>query len=186
MSKLNQMSPEELGMLFPIAIVDYCPGWPLTFLDEKRKILEAMDEVSGLQIDHIGSTAIPGLAAKPTIDILIQITSDTNQEKLRSHLKDIGYQCIPKPENPPPHMMFVKGYTENGFDGQAFHIHVRYHGDWDELIFLNYLKQHPKTAREYESLKKELAVQFKNNREDYTDGKTAFVARISQLARKPG
>jgi GrpB-like predicted nucleotidyltransferase (UPF0157 family) len=185
MSNLNQMSPEELGMLFPIAIVDYCPGWPLTFLDEKRKIMEALNELPTFQIDHIGSTAIPGMAAKPTIDVLIQIGPDTNPEEILSKLKSIGYQYIPKLENPPPHMMFVKGYTENGFDGQAFHIHVRYFGDWDELVFRNYLKQHPETARDYEKLKKELAIQFKNNREDYTNGKTKFVANISNIARKP-
>ncbi len=180
----GQLSNQELGKLFPVAIVDYCPGWPLSYLHEKRKIVAAFSAIPNFRIDHIGSTAIPGLAAKPTIDMLIQIGMEVKPETIKDALIPLHYHYIHKPDSPPPHMMFAKGYTMQGFNGQAFHAHVRYWGDWDELLFRNYLIMHPDTAREYEILKRKLAKQFRNDREAYTDGKTAFVACISQLARE--
>jgi GrpB-like predicted nucleotidyltransferase (UPF0157 family) len=80
-------------------------------------------------------------------------------------------------------MMFVKGYTEHGFQGQAYHVHVRYPGDWDELVFRDYIKTHPAAANEYARLKQKLAVEFKNDREQYTSGKTEFVGRTMKRAR---
>jgi GrpB-like predicted nucleotidyltransferase (UPF0157 family) len=97
---------------------------------------------------------------------------------------DLGYHYINKPENQPPHMMFVKGYTTNGFVGQAYHVHVRYTGDWDELYFRDYLKKNNDIAKEYENLKIKLAIEFRNDREKYTEGKTDLVKRINNLAHK--
>jgi len=62
---------------------------------------------------------------------------------------------------PSPAYEFVKGYTEHGFQGQAYHVHVRYPGDWDELVFRDYIKTHPTAANEYARLKQKLAVEFK-------------------------
>ena len=80
-------------------------------------------------------------------------------------------------------MMFVKGYTKAGFKGQAFHIHVRYKGDWDEIYFRDYLIAHPEVAREYEDLKIRLCSAFKNDREGYTEAKTDFVKMVTGSAR---
>lgn len=81
-------------------------------------------------------------------------------------------------------MMFVKGYTEEGFKGQVFHIHVRYKGDWDEIYFRDYLKSHPETAKKYGELKLKLVEKFRNDREKYTESKTNFIKKINKLARK--
>ena len=67
--------------------------------------------------------------------------------------------------------------------GEAFHIHVRYAGDWDELYFRDYLRQHPEIASQYAELKKDLAKEYKNDREGYTDAKTDFVKRITEIAK---
>lgn len=180
---LNNLSAQELGLLFPIIIIDYNPDWPDLYLHEKRKIVETVGSGNISGMEHIGSTAVPGLCAKPTIDILIEINEDTNPEMLIERLYKINYQLIPKPENPPPHMMFAKGYSKYGISGQTFHIHIRYPGDWDEIVFRNYLIDNPGTIHEYGELKRRLSIDFRNDREKYTENKGAFIKQAVQKAR---
>ncbi len=89
-----------------------------------------------------------------------------------------------KPDNPAPHMMFIKGYTPRGFKGQAFHVHIRYPNDWDEVIFRDYLVTHPEVALVYGKLKIKLKNQFEPDRDAYTNGKTDFVKNVCKFARK--
>ena len=181
---LNQLSTDELGQLFPIIIVDYNPDWPRLALIEKKNVIKNIGKEFISRIEHIGSTAIPGLCAKPTIDILLEILDITNCDLLIKQLRKIGYHYIPKPENPPPHMMFAKGYSESGITGQTFHIHVRYPGDWDEIVFRDYLLNNPTVTAEYAILKRKHAVEFKNDREKYTDSKSTFIKTTNLIARK--
>jgi GrpB-like predicted nucleotidyltransferase (UPF0157 family) len=178
------MTTDELGQLFPIIITDYNPDWPGLAAVESKNILEAVEKESISRIEHIGSTAIPGLCAKPTIDFILEILDVTNCDLLIRQLERIGYHFIPKPENPPPHMMFVKGYAESGFTGQTFHVHIRYPGDWDEIVFRDYLKKNKSVTADYARLKRELSDKFKNDREKYTDSKTTFIKNIILIARK--
>jgi GrpB-like predicted nucleotidyltransferase (UPF0157 family) len=127
---------------------------------------------------------VPGLCAKPTIDILVEIQDDANIDHIIHKLKKIRYHFISKPDNPPPHMMFAKGYSEKGYTGQTFHIHVRYRGDWDELIFRDYLIRNPMVALEYAELKLRLSTDHINDREEYTNSKTEFITRITKTARE--
>jgi len=180
---LNHLSTEELGKLFPIIISDYNPQWKTLFQLEKEKIVRSLGNDSILCIEHIGSTAIPKLKAKPTIDILIEMKKDSNIDNIRKELHKLDYQYIHKPENPPPHMMFAKGYTINGFAGQAFHIHLRYKGDCDEKLFRDFLLKNPYIAKEYEEVKVHLAQKYKNDREAYTEGKSEFIKNIINLAK---
>jgi GrpB-like predicted nucleotidyltransferase (UPF0157 family) len=180
---LNNLTPQELGNLFPIIITDYDPDWEKLFLHEKQNILMAVDINDILRIEHIGSTAIPGLCAKPTIDILIEISDNTICDFFINSLQKIQYQYIPKPDNPPPHIMLAKGYSKTGLIGQTFHIHLRYAGDWDEIIFRDYLIRNPETVKQYGDLKRHLSIMFKNDREKYTDSKTDFIKLTTQLAR---
>lgn len=181
---LDNLPPEKLGRLFPIIIEDYNPEWSEIFESEKKIILESFDRKQITRIEHFGSTAVKDLAAKPTIDIILEINKLDNEDKFIEDLKKLNYRFIPRPENPAPHMMFVKGYTDDGFKGQTFHIHVRYKGNWDELYFRDYLRQNPETAKQYAKLKIQLAEKYKFNREDYTEAKTEFIIRITELARK--
>lgn len=183
-TKLDKLSTEELGKLFPITISEYNPEWPDIFEKEKSILLTAINSETIINIEHIGSTAVAGLAAKPTIDILLEITDETDTKNLIKIIKELDYNYIYRPENPAPHIMFVKGYAEEGFKGQAFHIHVRFKGDWDEKYFRDYLREHPETVFEYASLKYELAEKYKNNREAYTEAKTDFIQKINEIARK--
>jgi GrpB-like predicted nucleotidyltransferase (UPF0157 family) len=182
--QLDILTTKELGQLFPITIVGYSAQWPLLFAEEKKGIERNFGADQIIRIEHIGSTAVPGLSAKPTIDILMEVIENIDDNLVISTLEKMGYHYIPKPENPAPHMMFVKGYTSEGFKGQTYHIHVRYPGDWDEPYFRDYLIQNPKLAREYLLLKYRLARKFKNDRDGYTESKTLFVKMISSMARK--
>ena len=134
-------------------------------------------------MSHVGSTAIPNLIAKPTIDILLEIKDDTDIERLISNMQSCGYLYSEQPNNPAPHMMFMKGYIPQGFKRQVFHAHVRYSGDWDELYFRDYLLAYPEIADEYGKLKLELKKKYEHDRDGYTCAKTDFIKRITKLAR---
>lgn len=181
---LHKMTPKELGELFPIIIQDYTEKWNELYQTEKELIIDSFTKSEILSIEHIGSTAIPGLKAKPTIDILMQVSERIYTKKLEDVFKHLGYQLIKQPENPPPHMNFVKGYTNHGFKGQAYHVHIRYEGDWDEIRFRDYLLSNREIAKDYEALKLQLADKHKIDREAYTDSKTDFIEKINKLTRK--
>ena len=182
--ELHSMNTKELGQLFPIIIEEPDKRWTTYFSKEKAIILDLFNKSEIESIEHIGSTAVPGLKAKPTIDMLIEISEKVPDDSIIESLRSAGYEYIHRPENPPPHMMFVKGYTKQGFKGQAFHIHVRYKGDWDEIYFRDYLRNNRKAAKAYEDLKLKLAEKYKNDREAYTSKKNDFIEKINKLARQ--
>jgi GrpB-like predicted nucleotidyltransferase (UPF0157 family) len=181
----NNLSPKELGRLFPIEIVPYNPLWHDLFLTEKAEI-ERIISPFVLKIEHFGSTAIPNIAAKPTIDILVAIP---DQEEIKpmiiEKMKKNEYHYVLRKDSPPPYMMFMKGYTAKGFKGQCYHIHMaplNHAGLWDRLYFRDYLISNPAVAREYENLKLKLALKYRNDREGYTNGKSEFIRRFTEIA----
>jgi GrpB-like predicted nucleotidyltransferase (UPF0157 family) len=182
--ELKDLTTEELGRLFPVIIQDYNNKWIDLYQTEKGLITNSFVRSEIISIDHIGSTAIPGLKAKPTIDILLQVSKQIDIQRLENVFETLGYQLTRQPENPPPHLSFVKGYTIQGFSGQAYHVHVRYKGDWDEIRFRDYLINHKDIAKEYETLKLKLADKYKNDREAYTDLKTDFIEKVNKLTRE--
>lgn len=179
----NDMTNEELWELFPIVLSVHNPIWVKNYLTEKPVLEKAVGIQNIVRMNHIGSTAIPSLIAKPTIDILLEIKDDTDNKRLISNMQSVGYIYSEQPSNPAPHMMFMKGYTPQGFKGQVFHVHVRYSGDWDELYFRDYLLAHPEIADEYGKLKLELKKEYEHDRDGYTHAKTDFIKRITKLAR---
>jgi GrpB-like predicted nucleotidyltransferase (UPF0157 family) len=178
---LDEMTDKELSQLFPIILSEHRSVWKRNYLKERDVVVQAVGLHNIVRISHIGSTAVPGLIAKPTIDILVEINNNTN--RLISNMQLRGHRYLEQPKKPPPHMMFIKGYTSEGFKGQAFHIHVRYSGDWNELYFRDYLLVHPEIADEYGKLKIELQKKYEHDRDGYTDAKTDFIKRITKLAR---
>ncbi|OGO78379.1 MAG: hypothetical protein A2Y23_13515 [Clostridiales bacterium GWB2_37_7] len=185
MSKsLGEMTNEELWQLFPIILEEHNPSWKERYIEEKSLLEKVIGKSNIKQIDHIGSTSIPNIIAKPTVDILLQIEDDTDVEQLFNNMLSAGYGYNKVPRNPAPHLTFLKGYTPKGFEGQVFHIHVRYCGDWDELYFKYYLSKHPDIADEYGRLKLELKSQFEHDRDGYTYAKTNFIKKVNSLARQ--
>ena len=177
------MTNEELWQLFPIILCEHKPQWNDNYFREKAVIEEAIGISNIVRTNHCGSTAVPGLLAKPTIDILLEIKDNANIQNLISSMQLCGYIYNPQPKLPAPHMMFMKGYTPQGFKGQVFHVHVRFKGDWDELYFRDYLVLHPEIAAEYGQLKSELQKKYEHDRDAYTYAKTDFITRVVRLAR---
>ena len=183
-NKINEMNKNELGRLFPIIISNHDPMWPVLYLSEKINLEQRIGLNNIIRVNHYGSTSVSNLLAKPTIDILLEIQNNIDTEQLISLLKGIGYSYSHQPNNPAPHMMFMKGYTSSGFSGQAYHLHVRYSGDWDELYFRDYLILYPEIAEKYGELKLQLKEKYEFDREGYTSAKSCFIKNITDQARK--
>lgn len=181
---LEEMTNEELWQLFPIQIAEHNPDWSAWYQTEAGIIRHAVGKNNVLRIEHVGSTAVPGLAAKPIVDIFLEVPEDIDRDHLIASLKNTGYLYTPQPDRPPPHMMFMKGYTTTGFAEKVFHLHIRFAGNQDEYLFRDYLITHPETAREYGLLKMELKDRFTHDRDGYTTAKTAFVTRVTELAKQ--
>jgi GrpB-like predicted nucleotidyltransferase (UPF0157 family) len=181
---LHEMSSEELGKLFPIVLNEHQSVWKTRYLAEQAVLEEAVGRENIVRMSHYGSTSVPGLIAKPTIDILLEIKGDADLARLKRDVLSAGYLYSEQPDDYPPHMMFMKGYTPRGFQGQVFHIHVRYGGEWDELYFRDYLISYPGIAEEYGKLKRVLKEEYEHDRDGYTHAKTDFIRRYSALAKE--
>lgn len=175
----SKVTAARLSELFPILHEEHNPLWKTHYLEEKA-FLKSVFGGNLVRISHIGSSSVPGLLAKPTVDILLEIRRDTNLNAVTERMKDEGYGV-----NTPAAdlIMYLKGYTPEGFRGQAFHIHVRHSGDWGELYFRDYLMAHPEKAAEYAALKITLKEQFLHDRDGYTEAKGQFVLACTEQAR---
>jgi GrpB-like predicted nucleotidyltransferase (UPF0157 family) len=168
-----------------VAIVDYDPHWPELFAAEDRVLREALPSDAFIAIEHAGSTAIPGVAAKPIIDIFVAVPSILDAKRtLVEPIKAIGY--IYWEDNPnPERMFFVKGMPPFGVR-RTHHVHLCEPSSehWSRpLLFRDYLRRHLDQARKYVELKRNLAGQFRNDREGYTAAKDGFVLDIVARAR---
>lgn len=181
--ELTQLSNRELWKLFPILLSAYNDKWPSWYEEERQVMIEELGFSKVLAIHHIGSTAVPGLLAKPTIDILLELADDVDLVEFKEHMKQMNYLFASQKGKPKPHMMFMKGYTLEGFEDKVFHVHVRYAGDWDELYFRDYLREHEDVRWEYAKLKQRHKATYEYDRDGYTNAKTEFVERATQLAR---
>jgi len=103
---LNEMTNEELWELFPVILCAHDPAWAKRFERERTLLEQTVGAGRAARISHIGSTAVPGLVAKPTIDILLEIQNGTDLDVLLDAMRSLGYIHSPQPKNPPPHMMF--------------------------------------------------------------------------------
>ena len=181
--QLHEMSNEELWELFPIILREHNPQYKDWYEFEKQSILEKIKADDIVRINHIGGSAVEGLLAKPTIDILLEIEDGCNTARLTADLEAIGWGLI-KRENDPMLLMFVKGYTPDGFAEKVYHLHVKYFGDWSELYFRDYLAAHPDTAAQYSELKRNILEKYKHDRDGYTYAKTDFIAKYSSAAKQ--
>mgnify|MGYP006284785937 FL=1 len=181
---LSEMSLEELWELFPIILKEHNPEYKNWYLEEKEKLIKVLDDDKIVRINHIGSTAVKGLIAKPTVDILLEINKDYNLKYLKDTLKKKNWILMHENDLDDLNLVFNKGYTPEGFAKKVFHLHVRYPGDYYELYFRDYLIKHDKVAKKYEKLKKDLEKKYKNNRDAYTEAKSDFIEKWTKEARK--
>ncbi|MDE6089762.1 MAG: GrpB family protein [Duncaniella sp.] len=178
--ELNEMSLEELWELFPIIITPHRPEWEKWAEDEIR-IITDMLSVFSPTVTHIGSTAIPRIPAKPIIDILVEISDNNDFITIKRIMERNGYICMSLSEK---RMSFNKGYTPDGFAEKVYHVHIRTAGDNDEIYFRNYLREHPEAAHQYGLLKQSLLPKYKHDRDGYTEAKSEFVRKITEIAKR--
>ncbi|MDR1761639.1 MAG: GrpB family protein [Bacteroidales bacterium] len=180
---MDNLSAEQIGKLFPIRIVPYNPVWEMLFEQEKDLITRVLGEDLALNVEHFGSTSVAGLAAKPTIDILVEVPrlNDEIKQFIIKKLETIGYGNMYNAETENK-MTFGKGYDKNCVCIQTYHIHIRekVNTPQDEIYFRDYLRQNPETRDEYAKLKYGLAEKHQHNREEYTQAKTEFVRKITE------
>ncbi len=173
----------------PIVIADYDPRWATMYAEESARIQNVIGEwLSG--IEHVGSTSVPGLAAKPVVDIMPGLRNLDDAPHIVKPLQKLGYQYFPEHETVmPERRYFALPAGDRHRARRRFHIHAvetttafwRRH-----LAFRDYLRAHPETAEEYAALKRRLAAEYGSNRVGYTEAKTEFITRIESLALTEG
>ena len=176
--KLSEMTLEELWQLFPIFLTAHQDCWKEWYVEEESILKKLLPQA---EINHIGSTAVNTIWAKPIIDILIEVPEACELLQVKDTLVNSGYICMSQSKN---RISFNKGYTENGFAEKVFHLHVRYTGDNDELYFRDYLIEHPDVAKVYEEMKLKLWKEYEHNRDGYTNAKAEFVQRYTEEAKE--
>ena len=162
-----------------IIVVDYDPAWPARYEKERARIAEALQHV-GVAIEHVGSTAVPGLAAKPIIDIMIGVREQADGDRCVEPLEAIGYEYRGEGDIP-GRLHFRRG------DPRSHHLHlVERHSDFwkGHILFRNLLREDADVARQYEALKRELAVTYRTQRLEYTKAKTPFIEAAMAQAKK--
>jgi len=167
-----------------IVVSDYDPAWPAIFEQERTSLHTALGRLV-LTIEHIGSTAVPGLAGKPIIDLQLSVPSLAEaRSRCVGPLQALGYTYMPEYEaRLPGELFFRKGLP------WTHHLHVLEgdHPRWQRrLLFRDYLRDHPKVAHAYAKLKRDLAAAFADDISGYMNAKTAFVAATMAEALGPG
>jgi GrpB-like predicted nucleotidyltransferase (UPF0157 family) len=167
----------------PIHIVPYDDSWPEQFQTERGLLVQAIGEYVVGTIEHIGSTAVPGLAAKPVIDIMVGVEGLEESWPSVALLERLEYRYFPyRPE-------MMHWFCKPSPEFRTHHLHLVPFGSrlWAERIaFRDYLRSHSQVAEDYADLKRQFAEQYRFDREAYTDAKEPFVRRIVELALVDG
>jgi len=162
-----------------VRIVEHDPAWPAQAAAELHRVGRALGPVA-VRLEHIGSTAVPGLAAKPIVDLQLSVDSLRPPERYVGPLERLGYLYAWAPESPDRHF-FAKPPERP----RTFHLHVCAPGGQEELRHLavrDYLRAHPGEAARYAELKRRLVARHPQDRLAYIAGKEAFVAALEARA----
>jgi len=176
--RVDRMSPDQRPE--PVVVVPYDPAWPATFERLRDRIAAALGDLA-VGIEHIGSTAVPGLDAKPVIDIDVVIRHAEDLDEVASRLAALGYtrlgdlgiigrEAFRATPNLPRHHLYV---CAAGSAPLQAHLTLR-----------DALRAHPELAAKYAALKRELAERFRDDRDSYTEGKTPFITSVLLDARE--
>ena len=155
--------------------------WQKIFKSEKL-ILKSIFDDSAVRIEHVGSTAINGISAKPIIDIAVGVKTLNLSKSIIKRLEEAGYIKI-QGHGDVDRIFFAKGSREN----RTHHLHVElYNGiSWNNhILFRDYLNSNKEKIIEYETLKKELAAKYYNDRDKYTLGKASFIISVIEMCKR--
>jgi GrpB-like predicted nucleotidyltransferase (UPF0157 family) len=162
-----------------VRIVDYDPGWAERAAEEIGRIEGAVGEAA-VRVEHVGSTAVPGLAAKPIVDLQLAVAEVERRDLYVGALEGIGYLFVPDPGSPDFHF-----FAKPAARPRSFHLHVCAAGSDDErrhLAVRDYLRAHPEEAARYGALKREVAARHPEDRLAYIAGKEEFVVALERRA----
>lgn len=162
-----------------ITVLNYDPEWPLKYERERKAIAEILDGNS-ISIYHIGSTSVPGLAAKPIIDMMAVVRSLEKVDDARGKFSELGYEYLGE------FGIAGRRYFRKGGDERTHQIHIFQADDWNNierhLAFRDYMRTHEKERAEYAKIKTALAQRFPYDIDGYCDGKDAFVREMEKRA----
>ena len=169
-----------------VAIVPYDARWPERFRQEEQHLRAVLPRELVGCIEHYGSTAVPGLAAKPIVDMLIEVTDlEATRARVAPILEAEGYDYFWRPtfgdDVPPWYAWFIKRDQPGG--ARTHHLHMitkaaEFAEHWRALLFRDYLRAHPDVARDYGAMKVRLAEEHRHDRIAYTRGKSEFIAEV--------
>ena len=165
-----------------ITIVEYRPEWRKLF-DEEKELLGAVLGITA-KVEHIGSTSVDGLAAKPIIDIMIGLEDFSIADNIVPKIEALGYDYIQKYEVVMPLRRY---FVKNEHEMRTHHIHMVETGSefWERhLLFRDYLRENPDIANEYAALKKSLAGREWKDGNEYADAKTKFIRSVERKAKE--
>ncbi|MCM3734418.1 GrpB family protein [Bacillus cytotoxicus] len=164
----------------PVIIEEYTTNWALQFTEEQKIITNIIGDVT-IAIEHIGSTSVAGLSAKPILDMMVGVRNFEDIDVYIEPLKTIEYGHVFHQEFP-NRRFFRKGLWRAG----THHLHIYQYGseEWNHnLLFRDYLRNHPNVRLQYEQLKKELANKHRFDRVAYTNAKAPFIVDVIQKAK---
>jgi GrpB-like predicted nucleotidyltransferase (UPF0157 family) len=164
-----------------VSLSVYDPGWPARFQNEAVVLTEVLGRWNTGGVHHVGSTAVPGLAAKPVIDIMVGVLDLDSSRPCIDLLAQLDYCYAPYREDE------MHWFCKPSPARRTHHLHLVPTGSrrfTDVLAFRDYLRAHPHVARQYEQVKRQLAIRYVDDRQAYTDGKSAMVATITADARR--
>lgn len=170
-----------------ISIVPYNPLWPDMFRKEEAFLRSVLPPSLIRRIEHFGSTAVPGLSAKPVIDILVEVTSlEATKQEIVPILEAHGYEYLWRPtigDQPPWYAWFIK---RDPSGVRTHHIHMVEADSelWDRLYFRDYLRKFPQEAQRYEQLKNDLQKKYSHDRVKYTAEKSAYIREVTERAQR--
>ena len=163
----------------PVTLVEYDPAWPAEFEKERARLAETLGEWLAGPIEHIGSTAVPGLGAKPILDIMAPVESLERSRPAIEAARQLHYVYFPY------RWEVMHWFCKPSPSMRTHHLHLVPLNSrlWIErLAFRDHLRRHPEVAAEYAALKTSLAARYPNDREAYTDAKAPFVQRVLAAA----
>ncbi len=166
-----------------IRLEEYNPDWRNRFEKEKQLLIKTLSDLS-IKVEHIGSTAVQGLKAKPVIDIMIGLDDFKNANDQIGKLEKIGYRYISAYENVMP---FRRFFIKENMGQRTHHIHMVQSDTefWERhILFRNHLRQNKADREEYNRLKLELVKKDWIDGNEYADAKTGFIRRIEKKAKE--
>jgi GrpB-like predicted nucleotidyltransferase (UPF0157 family) len=173
-----------------VEIVSHDPAWAESFRRERDHLLACLPPGLVRRIEHFGSTAVPGLAAKPIVDVLVEVGDlEAARTRVAPLLEAQGYEFLWRPvhgaDGPPYYAWFIRRDPRTG--ARTHHVHMvdaSFTGYWDGLVFRDHLIAHPDDARAYETLKRRLAAEAPDDRVRYARGKREYIERVIAGAKR--